>query len=94
MKGGRDWRQAVHDFLFQYRVTPHSVTGISPAELLMGRKLRDKLPKFEFFGEQVTEGYWQQLRERDARSKFRQREHADRTRGPNTVTLSRKIKYY
>ena len=48
----------------------------------MGEKLRDKLPKVEFSGEQVTEGYWQQqLRERDARSKLRQREYADRTRG-------------
>ena len=27
-------------FLFQYRLTPHSTTGICPAELLMGRKPR------------------------------------------------------
>ena len=27
-------------FLFHYRITPHSVTGITPAELLMGRRLR------------------------------------------------------
>ena len=48
----------------------------------MGRKLRDKLPKIEFSGERVTGGYWQeQLRERDARSKLRQKEYADRTRG-------------
>ena len=44
----RDWRKALQDFLFQYRVTPHTVTGMSPAELLMGRKLRDKLPQVEF----------------------------------------------
>ena len=36
------------NFLFQYRVTPHAVTGVSPAELLMGRKLRDKFPQVEF----------------------------------------------
>ena len=24
-------------FLYQYRITPHTTTGISPAELLMGR---------------------------------------------------------
>ena len=48
----------------------------------MGRKLRDKLPKVEFSGEQVTEAYWQQqLRARDTRSKLRQKEFADRTRG-------------
>ena len=27
-------------FLFQYRVTPHTTTGVSPAELMFGRKLR------------------------------------------------------
>ena len=30
-------------FLFQYRNTPHSTTGMIPAELLMGRKLRSRL---------------------------------------------------
>ena len=36
---GADWRKAVQDFLFQYRVTPRTVTGVSPAELL---KLRER----------------------------------------------------
>ena len=30
-------------FLFHYRTAPHSTTGISPAELLMGRQLRSQL---------------------------------------------------
>ena len=30
-------------FLFQYRNTLHSTTGMVPAELLMGRKLRLRL---------------------------------------------------
>ena len=30
-------------FLFKYRITPHTSTGISPAELLQGRKLRSRL---------------------------------------------------
>ena len=30
-------------FLFRYRVTPQATTGISPAELLMGRRLRTHL---------------------------------------------------
>lgn len=29
--------------LFRYRITPHSTTGASPAEMLMGRKLRSAL---------------------------------------------------
>ena len=79
---GKDWRKALQNFLFQYRVTPHTVTGVSPAELLMGRKLRDKLPQVEFSKDRPTEAYWQQLlRERDTRAKLRQKEYADRTRG-------------
>ena len=30
-------------FLFHYRTTPHTTTGVSPAELLMGRSLRTHL---------------------------------------------------
>jgi len=30
-------------FLFKYRITPHSTTGIPPAELLMGCRLRSRL---------------------------------------------------
>ena len=29
--------------LFTYRITPHTTTGVSPAELLLGRRLRTKL---------------------------------------------------
>ena len=46
----------------------------------MGRELRDKLPKVEIRGK-MTEPQWQQLlKERDARAKLRQKEHADKTR--------------
>ena len=30
-------------FLFSYRITPQSTTGVSPSELLMNRKLRSVL---------------------------------------------------
>ena len=30
-------------FLFSYRITPHTTTGVSPAELLMGRRPRSRL---------------------------------------------------
>ena len=33
----------VSRFLFQYRITPHSATGMSPAELMMGRQLKSHL---------------------------------------------------
>ena len=37
------------DFLMMYRSTPHSITGVSPAELLFGRKIRTKLPQLQEF---------------------------------------------
>ena len=33
----------ISKFLFKYRITPQTTTGLSPAELLMGRKLRTHL---------------------------------------------------
>ena len=33
----------INGVLFRYRITPHSTTGASPAEMLMGRKLRSAL---------------------------------------------------
>ena len=78
---GRDWKKALEDFLFHYRTTPHTVTGFSPAELLMGRKLRDKIPKLQFPSDRATETQWQQLlRDRNARAKLRQKEYADKSR--------------
>ena len=40
---GEDWKSKLDKFLFQYRVTPHQTTGVSPAELMFGRKLRTVL---------------------------------------------------
>ena len=38
-----DVQERISRFLFRYRVTPHSTTGLSPAELLMGQRLRNHL---------------------------------------------------
>uniref|UniRef100_A0A1I8IFH4 CCHC-type domain-containing protein n=1 Tax=Macrostomum lignano TaxID=282301 RepID=A0A1I8IFH4_9PLAT len=44
---GRNWRTALDDWLLAHRVTPHSATGVAPAELLMGRALNDGLPSIQ-----------------------------------------------
>ena len=54
---GKDWKKAVQDFLFQYRTTPHTVTGLSPAELLMGQRLNDELPKVAIPTDRITEAH-------------------------------------
>lgn len=40
---GREAMELTRDFLHTYRVTPHSTTQFSPAELLHGRPMRTKL---------------------------------------------------
>ena len=34
-----DWENSVHQFLYSYRNTPHSVTQVPPAELMFSREL-------------------------------------------------------
>ena len=36
-------QERISKFLFNYRITPHTTTGVPPAQLLMGRKLRSRL---------------------------------------------------
>lgn len=40
----KNWKQQLYNFLRHYRATPHSTTGISPAEMLYGRKIRTEIP--------------------------------------------------
>ena len=40
---GSTVQERISKFLFNYRITPHSVTGVPPSELLYGRRLRCRL---------------------------------------------------
>ena len=39
------WENSVHQVLYLYRNTPHSVTQVPPAELMLSRKLRYTIPE-------------------------------------------------
>jgi ribosomal protein L21E len=41
---GQNWRVVLDNYLLSYRTTPHATTGKTPAELMFGRQLRDKIP--------------------------------------------------
>ena len=41
---GKNWRSELFVFLMNYRNTPHSSTGVSPASLMMNRHIRTKIP--------------------------------------------------
>ncbi|PFX34964.1 Uncharacterized protein K02A2.6 [Stylophora pistillata] len=45
----RNWKEELRSFLIMYRTTPHSTTGVSPAELLFHKKLRTCIPGIEEF---------------------------------------------
>ena len=84
----KNWKSEMCNFLFHYRTTPHSVTGISPGELLMGRKLRNKLPKVTIASEKLSEGERRNLiLERDAARKQKQKEYADKHRLAHTSDI-------
>lgn len=69
----KNWKQELISFLRQYRATPHSTTGESPAELLNGRKLKTTLPEIP-----KNELKYSDARKRDADKKQIMKKYADK----------------
>ena len=64
---GSSIQEKLSKFLFQYRITPHTTTGIAPAELLMGRRLRSCLDLlFPTVSQKVESKQLKQKKEHDA----------------------------
>ena len=70
----RSWKQELNNFLRNYRATPHSTTGIPPAQLLMGRNIKTKIPTI------VTESNDGKIRETDKEKKISMKTYADKKR--------------
>ena len=61
--------------LFQYRLTPQTTTGISPSELLLGRRPRSRLDMLKpHAAERVEKRQSQQKQQHDLRSRERHME--------------------
>ena len=76
---GKPWQQELQKYRLAYRSTPHTTTGVSPAELLYGRKVRTKMPEFEGDEEEERSGTTdQQARDQDAEQKKRVAETANK----------------
>ena len=71
---GRNLRLEVDRFLMMYRSTPHTTTGVSPAELLYRRNYRTLLPQL---GESTSES---EVKDRDAERKEKGKIYADKKR--------------
>ena len=52
--GGRSL-QELSKYLMAYRTTPHSTTGVSPAELLYGQKIRTKVPQLSEINQSINQ---------------------------------------
>ncbi|KAL9967186.1 hypothetical protein ACROYT_G025364 [Oculina patagonica] len=71
---GRNWKSEMDNFLVMYRSTPHSTTGVSPAELLFGRRMRTKLPQLQEFSIE------DEVRDHDSERKEKGKVYADSRR--------------
>ena len=70
--GPGDLEKQLARFLFHYRTTPHSTTGVTPAELLMGRPLRTHLDLLRpNISTKVHSSQESQKRDYDRKSKMR-----------------------
>ena len=72
---GRPWAAAMEDYLAAYRRTPHSSTGVAPADLLFGRQLVDSIPSLQQ-GRPVDNAKGA-IAEKDASAKKRMKGYAD-----------------
>ena len=74
--GKKEWRKEIESFLVMHRTTPHSTTGVSPAELKFRRTLRTRFPGIEEFQEDD-----QEVPDRGKEANGRGKQYADDKRG-------------
>ena len=74
----RPWQQELAKFLLNYRQTPHSTTGLPPAQLLFNRATRGKLPSLS--KEFILTDHHNEARENEERKKTKGRNYADTRR--------------
>ena len=72
---GRNWRIDLETFLLNYRNTQHATTKETPAKLMFGRNLRDKLPLGT-----ATSKVSSSLAKIDNTNKLKGKAHADKVR--------------
>ena len=78
----RNWKAELQSYLIMYRTTPHTVTGISPSELLFNRKIRTKLPTLTDFPVDDLE-----ICDRDSERKEKGKMYADKIRNARDSDL-------
>ncbi|XP_062577717.1 uncharacterized protein K02A2.6-like [Saccostrea cucullata] len=71
----RSWKQKLYCFLRNYRATPHATTSATPAELLLGRKLKTRIPEI------IPSSKNTEISRKDQKEKEKMKRYADIRRG-------------
>jgi len=79
---GKEWKKELRKYLVAYRSTPHTTTGVSPAELLFGRKMRTKLPELR------EESTASEMRDRDGEMKAKAKQYVAKRRNAQEADLT------
>ena len=83
---GCDWWPTVYQFLLNYRCTPHSTTGVSPAEMLYNRSLCNGIPAVDTSNNLSTDQH-RKAATLDQQRKVKMKEYADRNHRVQECTL-------
>ena len=75
---GKNWREELNRFLLEYRSTPHSTTGKSPAELLFRRQLTTKMPELVDLEKEEIEVSDQGVHDWDTQRKQSNKDYVDK----------------
>ena len=89
----KNMKRELYKFLLAYNSTPHQTTGIAPAELLFGRKIRTKMPELSKLDHKEISDHYsfqhkpvpeykqdESVRDRDSERKMIGKEYADERR--------------
>ncbi|XP_053374880.1 uncharacterized protein K02A2.6-like [Mercenaria mercenaria] len=82
----RNWKHELQTYLLMYRSSPHATTGVSPAELLYGRKIRTKVPCLQEYGKFDLSD--QSVRDRDCEKKEKSKQYTDQKRNAVENSIS------
>ena len=87
---GKDLESCLMRFLFRYRMTPHASTGVSPAELLMGRRLRSHLSMIHPVKE-IGEATQELVQEKVRATQERQKKWHDKRAKPRSFFIGDQV---